>query len=356
MPATAVSEPGFRRDSPGCFVYVSCAGTKEIHIFRLNEADGRLHVLGAAAVPGTSEPSPASMPMALSPDRRILYAALRSAPFPVSAFVIDQVDGGLSCRGTAPLPAAMAYLSVSRDGLLLGASYTEGKISVNRIDIDGVPQSPPVQTIDTPPKAHCIVEGQNGVCYATTVSGNAILAWRKSVRGQGLGLSGPVSTACRSGSGPRHLAFHPRLPVMYCINELAGSLTVFAIEESPGELVELQSISLMPPDFQGNALAADVHVRPDGCFVYASVRSTNLIAALRVDMASGRVECVGYYGADPSPRGFAIDPSGQFLVCAGQRSATVVVYDIDASSGALAQLHRYSVGSNANWVEIVPFG
>src|SRR5215831_18586457 len=98
--------------TPPTVVYVSCAESKEIRSFRLDAESGRLDPLEVVAVPGTDEPSPSNMPLALAPGRRTLYAALRTAPFPVSAFAVDAASGKLTRRGTAPLPAPMAYISV----------------------------------------------------------------------------------------------------------------------------------------------------------------------------------------------------------------------------------------------------
>jgi 6-phosphogluconolactonase len=104
------------------------------------------------------------MPLAFGPGKRILYAALRSPPFPVSAFAVDPASGALSWRGRAPLPAPMAYIAVGGDGrVLMGASYKEGKLSFSRIDSDGLVAAPPSQVLTTPPKAHCIIPGRSGI-------------------------------------------------------------------------------------------------------------------------------------------------------------------------------------------------
>src|SRR5262245_16059815 len=157
-------------------VYVSCAESKEIRSFRLDAQSGALDPLEVVEVPGTDEPSPSNMPLAIGPGGTMLYAALRSAPFPVTAFAIDPASGRLSWRGTGPLPAPMAYISLAGSGrVLMGASYKDGILSVSRIDSSGHVQAPPSQVVPTPPKAHCILPGRAGdVVYATTIDGNAI--------------------------------------------------------------------------------------------------------------------------------------------------------------------------------------
>jgi len=334
-------------------VYVACAGSREIHCFDLDADRGALTPIDIVTVPGGNEPSPSNMPMALAPGGTMLFAALRTPPFPVTTFAIDPTSGRLTCRGTAPLPAPMAYVSVAAGGsFLMGASYKEGKLSVSEIAADGV-KAPPVEVVTTPPKAHCIIPGrcQDVVVYATTVEGDAIMVFRLDTRTGWLAQAQPHLVACRPGSGPRHLALHPRLDVLYCVNELAGTVAAFAIENETGALSEMQYEALTPPGFTGNARAADLHVTADGRFAYASVRSTNSIAALRIDPGSGLLSPFGLFQAEASPRSFALDPYGRFLICAGQDENTVGVHAIDPQNGGLTPLHRYSVGSNPSWLE-----
>jgi 6-phosphogluconolactonase len=336
-------------------VYVACAGPTEIHRFALDEDRGALAPLDVVAVPGHSGPSPSNLPMAFGPDRTTLYAALRTPPFPVTAFAVEAASGKLAARGTAPLPAPMAYIAVGRGGrTLLGASYVEGLVSVSAITSDGV-QAPPVQVLPTPPKAHCIVRGRrDDVVYATTVDGNAILVFRQeettdAATGE-LEPAQPDRVVCRPGAGPRPLALPPRLAMLYCVNETAGTFAAFAVDDD-GALHELQYETLMPAGFTGNARAADLHVTPDGRFAYASVRATNVIGAFRIDAASGRLSRIALIDVEGSPRSFAIDPHGRFLICAGQTDNVVAVYAIDRDGGMLTRTQRISVPENPSWVE-----
>jgi 6-phosphogluconolactonase len=224
-------------------------------------------------------------------------------------------------------------------------------LCVSAITPDGI-KAPPVQVVTTPPKAHCIIPGRfEDVIYATTVEGNAIMVFHLDSNTGQLAQAEPHFVACRPGSGPRHLALHPRLNVLYCVNELAGTLAAFAIENETGALSELHYEALTPPGFKGNARAADLHVTADGRFAYASVRTTNAIAGFCIDPGSGILSPIGLFEAEASPRSFALDPHGRFLICAGQDRNTVGVYAINLENGVLTPLHRYSVGLNPSWVE-----
>ena len=103
----------------------------------------------------------------------------------------------------------------------------------------------------------------------------------------------------------------------------------------------------------GGPKAADIHVSPDGRFLYASERTTSTIAAFRIDLDSGRLEAVASFPTEETPRGFSIDPTGRYLLAAGQTSHHLTVYAIDQESGRLAALKRYSMGQDPNWVEVL---
>lgn len=284
----------------------------------------------------------------------MLFAALRMAPFAVSTFAIDVRNGTLVHRSTAPLPAPMAYISVTaRDRFLIGASYKESKLFVSAITREGV-EANVVQVVATPPKAHCILKGKSdGIIYATTVDGNAIMVFYMDVETGRLVEAESHLIACRPGSGPRHLVLHPQLNVLYCVNELAGTLAAFAIESETGTLAEMQYETLMPPGFSGNARAADLHLTADGRFAYASVRTTNSIVGFHIDSASGHLSRNGFFQVETSPRSFALNPDGRALICAGQDNSSVGVYAINSATGALTFQQRRAVAVNPSWVEIL---
>ena len=109
--------------TPETVVYVSNAGSKEVFVLAMNRATGALELIEKTPVPGTDKPSPASLPMATSPDKHFLYAQLRSEPYPVSAFAIDRTTGRLKHLTATPLVDQMAYINTDRTGkFLLAAS------------------------------------------------------------------------------------------------------------------------------------------------------------------------------------------------------------------------------------------
>ena len=157
----------------------------------------------------------------------------------------------------------------------------------------------------------------------------------------------------RPGSGPRHLAFHPHAPFAYLLGELDAGIDVLVLDESTGTLRHVQTASAWPNGAEGAPWAADIHLTPDGRFLYACERRTGTIAAFSVDAASGRIEAIGAVATEPQPRSFAISPDGRFLFAAGQASHRLSRYAVDPASGELAKLGDQAVGTNPNWIEIV---
>jgi 6-phosphogluconolactonase len=337
-------------------VYVSNAASKEIFVFAMDRDSGALEPLERIPVPGTDQPSPTSVPLAISPDHRFLYAALRSPPFPVSSFAIDRRSGRLAHRGTAPLPASMAYIVTDRGGrFLLGASYPGAKLSINPIDADGRVGARPTQVLSTGPKAHCVVvDGSNRFVYCTSLGGDVIMQLRFDAAAGTVSPNMPAAIATHAGAGPRHLAFHPNGRFLYLLNETDATLCAYAVDAGNGTLADLQrAVASLPPDFVGQPSAADLHVTPDGGLLYASERATSTLAAFRIDPAKGTLSLLGRYPTETTPRGFAIDPRGRFLLAAGLASNAMTVYAIDPARGCLAEVERYPLGEMPNWVEIV---
>ncbi len=195
-------------------VYISNGDSREIYVLSLDGGNGTVKLVQRVPVAGTV------MPLAISPSRRFLYASLRSLPFSVSTFGIDQATGTLSHLSTVPLPDNMAYLSTDRTGrFLFGASYTGDKISINPIDREGLVQAVPVQVISTCPHPHSIIiDPSNRYLFAPSLGGDAILQFRfDEVTGLATPNVPPV-VVTRKGAGPRHLMFHPHAQFAFGTN------------------------------------------------------------------------------------------------------------------------------------------
>ena len=339
-------------EPPQTIAYVSSAGTREISILSLDCRTGAFDPLAVVLVPGPEGPSPTSMPMALSPDRGYLYAAVRSGSFPLSSFSINPATGHLTLSSTVSLVDNVAYMATDRAGqFLLAASYEGSKLSVNRIH-GGLVQAPALQVIPNLPRAHCIVTDlTNRWAFATSLEADLIIQMEFNSSSGMLVPNNFVRT--KANAGPRHLALHPSGWFIYALNELDASIIGFALDSETGALDERQRILMFPTNQDLSLSAADIHITPDGQFLYGSERVTHTIAGFAVESETGRLTHLGSFPTEPSPRAFAISPCGRFLLAAGEISHRFATYTIDGSSGCLTKIAERSVGANPNWIEVM---
>jgi 6-phosphogluconolactonase len=133
------------------------------------------------------------------------------------------------------------------------------------------------------------------------------------------------------------LAFHPNGTFAYLVSEMSSTVTAFAYSAQKGTLSALQTLPMLPKDYSGVREAAEIAVHPSGKFLYASNRGTaNSIAAYKIDATKGTLTPAGIFPTKGmTPRNFAIDPTGAFLLAANEDSGNIVVFRIDAATGAL---------------------
>jgi 6-phosphogluconolactonase len=338
------------------FVYVSNAEDGEIATYLLTEA-GNLVPRGRARAAGSLGP------LALGPDSRHLYAAVRAKPFTVHVFGIDPATGGLSPHSTAPLAESFPYLSLDREGRrLFAASYGADLVSVNEVGSDGRVVPEPLQVIPVGRHAHAIVvDRTNRWVFVPCLGTDQIYPF--ALEDGRLRPGSPVQMP--AGSGPRHLVFSNDNRFLYVLGELTGSVTTFSLND--GVLHEVSTTPMetnlrpgaargpgAPARERGNDVwAADLHLTPDNRFLYLSERTRSMLGAFRVE-GGGRLTWLGATPTEKQPRGFAIDPQGRFLVAAGEGSTMLSVHVID-EDGSLSPARRFPGGKGGNWVEIVSF-
>ncbi|MFV8340777.1 lactonase family protein [Flavobacterium sp. XS2P39] len=153
------------------------------------------------------------------------------------------------------------------------------------------------------------------------------------------------------GSGPRHFTFHPSAKFAYCIEELTGTISVYSYED--GKLESIQRINAHSDEFKEGFSGADIHISPDGRFLYASNRGEeNNIAIFSIE-SKGTLKIVGYQSTlGKTPRIFAIDPSGKFLIVANQTSGNVVVFKRNSVTGLLKKSGTEIKVENGSCVQI----
>jgi 6-phosphogluconolactonase len=352
------------------FVYVSNAEDGNIGVYTLL-ADGTLQ-------PGTRvDAAKIVMPMSVSPDKRFLFAGARSKPFTVFTYAIDGKTGALKQLSAGPLAESLPYIAIDRTGrYLLGASYGAGLVSVNAVGKDGK-VSDPIQVIPTARNAHAIItEGTNRYAFVPHLGTDQIFQFRFDAKTGTLTANTPPVVQLKALTGPRHIIMSPDNKFAYLLNELTATVTTLSLDAKTGLLTEVGSASALPPDSKlgpgaprgavgvpgqaprdtsNDIWASDLHVTPDGKFLYAAERTSSSIGAFSVDTATGKLTYLSSTPTEKQPRGFRIDPRGRHMVVSGEKSETISVYEIDGAGGALKLLQKYPTGKGSNWVEIVSF-
>jgi 6-phosphogluconolactonase len=355
------------------FVYVSNADDGDIGTYRMNPATGELQPGARVKAAGLV------MPMAVSPDRRFLHAAVRTKPYAVMTYSIDRGTGALQWLSTSPLAESFPYISLDRTGrYLFGASYGGHLVSVNAVGEDGRVSDKPLQVIPIGRNAHSIrVDESNRFVFVPTLGSDEIFQFAFDAKTGRLASNTPSVVLLKPLTGPRHFVTSRDNKYLYALNELIGTVTTFALDGQTGLLTELSSASALPPDTKlgpgmprgavgganappprntdNDIWAADIHLTPNGKFLYASERTTNTLAAFAIDATTGKLTYLASTPTEKQPRGFAIDPSGKYLVASGEKSETISAYAIDPSSGELRPIGQYPTGKGSNWVEIVAF-
>lgn len=337
------------KSDPKTVVYVSNADSAQISVLGLDNATGALEPVQTVPVSGTV------MPMTIGRDRRYLYASLRSAPYSVARLAIAPGTGRLDPVSTTPLPDNSAYLSTDHTGrYLFAASYSGDKISVNAIAPDGGVSPAPIQVIATPPHAHSIVvDPSNRYVFASILGGDVILQFRFDAATGRLTPNEVPSVATKPGAGPRHLVFAPNGRFAYGTNELDGTVNTYRFDSGNGTLTLIGSNPGVPSGFSGKPWTSDLHMTPDGRFLYIAERTSSTIGTFRVDGETGALTRTATTPTETQPRGFGIDPRGRYLVAAGEKSAGISIYAIDRDTGALTARGHRDVGRDPNWVEIL---
>ncbi|MEJ0077291.1 MAG: beta-propeller fold lactonase family protein [Alphaproteobacteria bacterium] len=352
------------------FVYVSNADDGDIGTYTL-QADGSLKA--GPRVPAAK----VVMPMAVSPDKRFLIAAVRSKPYEAYTYGIDRKSGELKLTGKGPLAESYPYIKIDGTGrYLLGASYGANQVGVNPIGKDGK-VGEPIQVIPTARNAHSIVtDNTDKYVFVPHLGTDQIFQFVFDKKSGKLTANTPATVQMKQGTGPRHIIVSKDNKFVYLLSELTGTVTTLALDAKTGTLKEVVSASALPADTKlgpgqprgavgapgqaprntdNDIWASDLHLTPNGKFLYAAERTSNSLGGFKVDGATGKLSYLGSTATEKQPRGFAIDPSGKFMVVSGEKSDTISTYAIDAETGALKAIGKYPTGKGSNWVEIVSF-
>ncbi len=187
------------------------------------------------------------------------------------------------------------------------------------------------------PHAHCIVvDPSNRFAFAADLGMDRIVAYSLDPDTGQMVPQPDLDAIVAPGAGPRHFTFHPEGRHAFVINELNSTITAFTYNPDTGSLVETNTLSTLPGNFSGDNYCADIHVHPNGRWVYGSNRGHDSIVIARFDAAANDLTLLGLEPTQgETPRNFALDPTGNYLLAANQRTDTIVSFRVDPETGLL---------------------
>jgi len=322
-------------------------GSEGIYIYSLDSATGKLSNLGLA---GKSD-NPSFL--ALNSNGKILLAVNevkneQSMGY-IESFNINPENHHLTVVNKVLSGGAHpCYVSVNQEGYVLAANYSGGNVALFRMDGSGrlsnfidIQQhfghgintarqgEPHVHSAYFEPSSHRIFVSDLGTdsvsVYSIKDEGN----------GTKLGKGAIPAVKIRPGSGPRHLAFHPNMKLVYVINELSNDISVVVLNND-GSFTTIETVSTLPKGYNKPSNCADIHISNDGRFLYASNRGYNTIAVFSVDQMNGKIKLIGQEPTrGDTPRNFTLSPNEDFLLVGNQNSQNIVSFRRDSKSGML---------------------
>ena len=313
-------------------------GSRGIYSYRFNQDTGMAELLDPLEMTNPSY-------LTMSHDKKLIYAVSETGDDKVSFNVITVGrNGGMRLVETVPTAGADPCYVAANGRLALTANYSGGSMSVFKLSrggkhaqlattFSGATGGPDLSRQNAA-HVHCACFTPDGkYVLATDFSADRILSFR--VKGRNV-IANDVAADVSADSGPRHLTFSNDGHFAYLMSELSGKVTVFRYDR--GRLERQQEIV---SDSVGARGGADIHLSPDGRFLYSSNRlKADGIAIFAVDSQTGLLTRIGYQPTAIHPRHFNITPNGRFLLCCCRDSNKVQVFRRDPATGLLTDTHQ----------------
>jgi 6-phosphogluconolactonase (cycloisomerase 2 family) len=312
-----------------------------IHAYRLEPESGAwTHVHHAGNLVNPSF-------LVASRDGRCLYSVHGDETY-ATAFSVDRANGRLTVLNRAEAGGRNGvHQALDPAGrFLLVANYSTGNVGVMPVRQDGslgdavhvvaLPGQPgPHRVEQSASHPHQIVFDPSGRFVVVPDKGlDRVFVFAFDAATGKLTPTAQGAGVARAGSGPRHAAFHPRLTVLWVLNEIASTVTTWHWEAERGHLRAAQILPTLPADYTGENTASEIAMSPGARFVYCSNRGHDSIAAFRTDPATGLLTPAGWTPSQGrTPRFITFDPSGRLLYAANEQSDTIATFRADAAGG-----------------------
>jgi 6-phosphogluconolactonase len=333
-----------------------------IYVYKFNVQTGEFKAESIAK--GLKNPSF----LVVSPDEKYVYSAGEiDKNGAIYSFSFDKKSGTLtqlstqSSNGNYP-----CHVDIDKTGKwVIAGNYGAGNLTVLPVEANGG-LGKPTQTIQhlgkgtnpdrqEGPHVHSINIALNNVdVFVPDLGIDKIMTYSLDAKTGKLTAGNPAFTKVKDGSGPRHFTFHPNGKTAYVIHEMTGEVSAFDYKK--GSLTAIQTISTKPANHTGDFNSADIHISPDGKFLYASNRVHDSLVIYSIDAKTGKLTYVAHQSVmGKKPRNFMIDPTGNFVLVANQDSDNITIFKRDAQKGTLTPTGKEIAVPNPVCLKMVSF-
>ena len=313
------------------FVY---AGLLSNHI-EIYSADARS---GALKKVSTQETSDVPFFLTIHPSKKYLYVGIKGKTNGIEAYSINAKTGRLTLINKVVLEAGPVYMGIDRTGRhLFTAPWSADKVSLSRLAEDG--RLVDVNYFPTGKRPHAFaIDPSNRFLYVPCLASDIIQQYRFDAATGGVIQADPFLAKTEAGAGPRLPVFHPSLQVMYQGNEKNDTISAYKIDPASGGLNRFQTITTLPAGFTDRSNLSELHLGPNGRFLYIANRGHNSIARYQVDQKQGTLQLLGFTSVpNATVRSFSINSTGEYLYAADQQAGDLIVFSIDQTTGNLTQ-------------------
>ena len=349
------------------FLFLAAAKASDLVSYRIDPQSGVLSEHARLKLPGVGGA------MSLTRDGEMLYAHAhikadgekQAKPHIVS---IKNNRGKLEQLHLAPVSFRSPAFHVDNTGRAILASNFGGAIGVWKIDEKRRCTGESTYDEQTVHYAHSIMtDPTNRFAYSPHTKANMIYHYAFDSEARSLTPLNPATTLGPDKNHhyhePRHYAHHPTLAMGFTANERGGGISSWKQDPQTGKLTLQETLSTLHPDWEGKSsfAGADIHITPDGRFVYVSNRDGrrdleegqphgDSLAGFAIDPQTGKLKLVGLFLTERFPRSFCVDPSGHFLFAANELSHTLTSFRIHQETGALKRIGNIKTGKTPIWV------
>jgi 6-phosphogluconolactonase len=321
-------------------------GSEGIYRFGLDRVTGKMHSNGLAVL--SENPSY----LALSKDGTNLLAVRETIDEKnnsmgyIELFKVDESGSLTSVNKVSSGGAHPCHVAVNEEGAVIASNYTGGNVALLRIEptgelsevlsqdqhsgsgpVAGRQEKPHVHSSLFEPKGKRIFVADLGIDQVKVYTIDKTTFALKPYKYPEIKLA--------PGSGPRHMVIHPNGKLLFIVNELGNSVTVVKLLENGGFKIE-ETVSTLPADFLKPNTCADIHLSPEGNFLYVSNRGMNTISIFSVQEKEAKIKLIGHEDTKGEmPRNFTLTPDGDYLLVANQNTNNIVAFKRNAETGLL---------------------